>query len=59
MDDWENRRLLMNMLNKIDGVDIHEDQLDKRPNFDLLLLKGDGMALFKAAFEWFYEEYRK
>ncbi len=49
----------MNMLNKIDGVDIHEDQLDKRPNFDLLLLKGDGMALFKAAFEWFYEEYRK
>jgi hypothetical protein len=58
MDDWANRRLLMNMLNKIDGVDIQEDQLDKRPNFDLLLLKGDGMALFKAAFEWFYERYQ-
>lgn len=58
MDDMVMRRQLMDQLNQIEGVDIREDQLDKRPSFDLLLLRGEGMRYFKEAFEWFYGVYK-
>ena len=53
----ENKRRLMDRLKTIDGVAITADQLDRRPSFDLLLLKGEGMERFKAAFGWFYGGY--
>jgi len=51
------RQQLMQRLNQLQGVDIREDQLDKRPSFDLLLLREEGMRHFKEAFEWFYGVY--
>jgi hypothetical protein len=54
MDKLENKRQLMDRLNKIDGVEITAEQLDRRPSFDLSLLRGEGMEWFKGAFGWFY-----
>ena len=46
MDDPDNKRQLMAKLNTIDGVEITAEQLDRRPSFDLLLLRGEGLKRF-------------
>ena len=46
MNDPNNKRLLMAKLNAIEGVEIAVDQLDRRPSFDFLLLRGEGLKRF-------------
>jgi hypothetical protein len=50
MNDPNNKRLLMAKLNAIEGVEITADQFDPRLSFDLLLLRGERLDGFLAAF---------
>ncbi len=57
-DSVDLRQTLKEKLNTINGVDIPEAKIDKRPNFDILLLKEKTeYDKFVAAFEWFFAQY--
>ena len=50
MDNPDNKRLHLAKLNAIEGVEITTDQFDPRLSFDLLLLRGERLDGFLAAF---------
>lgn len=59
-DSMDYRRKLADMLNQIEGVDIPDEKLTKRPSLDLSLLQEEkALKQFFDAFEWFYDEYEK
>ncbi|WP_207946582.1 hypothetical protein [Actinomadura sp. 7K507] len=43
-------------LNRIDGVDISEDRLTKRPNIPIAVLSGGGLKPFLEALDWFIDQ---
>lgn len=51
---------LMDKLNTIEGVTITPDKINKRPNFDIgLLRKESEFKKFTDAFAWYYAQYKK
>ena len=58
-DQIEYKMVLMKRLNQIEGVNITESALNRRPSFDILLLaKEESYNQFIATFDWFYEQYK-
>ncbi|MER7544070.1 DUF262 domain-containing protein [Spirillospora sp. NPDC127506] len=55
-DDEARRDELRRRLNRIDGVDIPEDRLAKRPGIPIGVLSGDGITHFIEALDWFMDE---
>ena len=57
-DEMEHKTELMKRLNQIEGVNITESALNRRPSFDILLLaKKESYNQFIDTFDWFYEQY--
>lgn len=58
--DIAKRKHLKDELNRIDGIDISDDQLDKRPSFDVTVLAADdALSRFRDAYFWVIEEIRR
>jgi hypothetical protein len=59
-DDMENRRELMRRLNEIDGVNISEDDLTKRPAISLSVLSSSPAQIekFVDTLNWVVDRYR-
>ena len=56
-DDQLKRKELLDKLNAIEGVNIPENKLDKRPSFKLAVLEEDNkIRKFFEIFEWFIDE---
>ncbi|MFF4240205.1 DUF262 domain-containing protein [Actinomadura geliboluensis] len=55
-DDTAHREEFRRRLNRIDGVDISGDRLDKRPNLPIKVLAGDGLGHFLEALDWFMDQ---
>lgn len=57
-DQIEYKTELLKRLNQIEGVNIPESALNRRPSFDILLLaKEEIYNQFIATFDWFYKQY--
>jgi hypothetical protein len=55
--DHTKRMTLRDLLNKVNGVQIEEKSIDKRPSFSIHLLKEPAeMEKFLAAYDWFFEQ---
>ena len=51
---------ILEKLNEIKGVSISEDKIDKRPSFDIKLLKDKSeYEKFIRLYDWFFEELDK
>lgn len=49
----------MNRLNNIEGVNLHENSLDKRPSFDIGVLNDEiNLSKFLDIFDWILSEIR-
>jgi hypothetical protein len=58
--DIAKRKHLKDELNRIDGIVISDDQLDKRPSFDVTVLAAhDALARFRDAYFWVIKELRR
>ena len=58
--DIESRKQIMKKLNKINGININENKLDKRPNIEMELLKDNiDFNNFVNVFDWMLNEYKK
>lgn len=56
----EIRKKLQNKFNQINGIHVPDNKLDKRPSFDLSVLKDENnMELFIDVFKFFIEEVKK
>ena len=59
MDQKDRKIELLRRVNEIEGVNIQEDKIDKRPSFDLSLLEKDAeLEKFISAFSWFYNQFK-
>lgn len=58
--DQEGRKIeLLRRINEIEGVNIPDDKINKRPSFDLSLLKREAdLEKFISAFSWFYDQFK-
>jgi hypothetical protein len=56
-DDEEKRKAILRKLNAIEGVNIAEDRINKRPSIDLLVFnRADKLSDFFEIYEWILEE---
>ena len=56
-DNIKKRKIMLDKLNEIKGVDIPEDRIDKRPAIDIELLKEQSeYDKFIKIFDWFFDE---
>lgn len=57
-DDVEYKMELLKRLNRIEGVNILESSINRRPSFGIILLaKEESYNQFIDTFDWFYKQY--
>jgi len=59
-DSIDTRKKILNKLNEIKGVKIPENKIDKRPSFDIKLLKEKSeFDKFIQIYDWYFKEIEK